>query len=181
MGRRSAKKSSKGFFEQLMNTSISISFGGGSASNARERQIAECNRQPSIYEPSFTQRIGQNWKDIPQTVMESISGFIQSCNDRKNNEETMPVKQGHVSPLRIIQRALCYAGAGIGIVGIGLVSTFGICAAAVTACSVVYCNKRAMAASRRDQNLDENEILTVPNYMQEYYAAPQTHMGMNMM
>lgn len=124
---------------------------------ARRELIAQYNRKPSIYvEPN----VGRDCANLIGGLAASMSGFMQQAlgsngdgqSEAHHRHKVAPrVESGvprcvvcdalDVSLFKVLQRAICYAGAGLGLVGIGLVSAFGICAAAGTACTVTVCNK----------------------------------------
>ncbi|EDO06552.1 putative integral membrane protein [Babesia bovis T2Bo] len=176
---------------KLRNLSISFDFGRPDPHRARRQLISQYNRKPSIYEEEDPIK---NCLLLPGRVTAFVSDLFQdhstleesiATDDRKVRSSS--VGDGvdgaprnvvcdnlDVSVYKVIQRAICYAGAGLGIVGIGMVTFFGIFTAAGAACTVVACNKVAdqnckvdvYDPSDSDAYYEGRAIISTPNNYQ---------------
>ncbi|GIX63299.1 stage III sporulation AE [Babesia caballi] len=188
--------------------SVTVDFNRNDPVRARHRLIAEYNRKPSIYVEedisktfrsipgaivSYFSGLFQQPSDLqcrccdPKLPMRGADKLTEA------SKEPQPARK-HVSGVprsvfcdtidvsvyQVLQRALCYAGAGLGIVGVGMVTVFGLFTAATAACAVTACNKVAVKncdvdayeLESSDAYYEEKRILDTPNNYQ-----PVVHAG----
>ncbi|ORM41677.1 uncharacterized protein BXIN_2796 [Babesia sp. Xinjiang] len=143
---------------QLKGMSITVNCCKEDPQRARRQLIYEYNRKPSVYVENDPIKTCLR---IPGRVVDFFNDLFQKPLDVEA-VATQPREQGEtsdnlaagaprsavcdnldVSVYKVLQRAICYAGAGLGIVGIGMVSFFALFTAAGAACAVITCNKLA--------------------------------------
>lgn len=136
-------------------------------SRARRELIEQYNRKPSVY---VERNAGQECVHFLGGVSGVMSGLFHKVftsleNKKTGTKGTVEKKDAagppscescdsiDVSVFKTLQRAICYAGAALGIVGVGVVTLFGLCTAAGAACTVTVCNKCA----EKNCNIDHYE------------------------
>ncbi|GBE60707.1 stage III sporulation AE [Babesia ovata] len=153
--------------------SISVDFNRNDPNRARQRLIAEYNRKPSIYVENNPLK---SCLKVPATVAGFVGDLFQPAahlqEERRDCVEeaksTPDLAAGapripmcdviDLSVYKVLQRALCYAGAGLGLVGVGLVTFFGLFTAAGATCAVAACNKISEDCHTDTCNPNDNEV-----------------------
>ncbi|CDR94105.1 hypothetical protein, conserved [Babesia bigemina] len=158
---------------QLKGISISVDFNRNDPIRAQQRRIAEYNRKPSIY---VEHNPLKSCLGVPATVAGYVGDLFQPAahlqeghhgcvaeakpsRDLAAGAPSSPVCDViDLSVYKVLQRALCYVGAGLGIVGVGLVTLFGLFTAAGATCAVTTCNKLSDDCHTATYNPNDNEV-----------------------
>ncbi|GFE54890.1 major facilitator superfamily transporter [Babesia ovis] len=147
-------------WRKLKDFSTTFDFGQNDPQRARQQLISQYNRKPSIYVEDDPVK---NCLKLPGRFTDFVKDLFQNNSDLEataasTETQEQPVRRDNiasgaprsvfcdsidVSVYNVLQRTICYAGAGLGIIGVGMVTFFGLFTAAGAACAVTACNKIA--------------------------------------